>query len=411
MKEIIKNIYKYVDNKFYFKLLYLFVSLTTVTMLKYVPGIRVLNYIALAWGIILILLMVFKNYKYRKIYRFDIPLILLIIVTFILNVTVYRNVENIKVWLINLILFVTIFTVDIFRNKKNIIKEMNIITYFYAIFMFIASSISLIMKIFNIKIELGDVIFELGGIHGGIFENKNAISIATAIAMVMCIYLSSIAKMNKEKIFWIFNILLQLTTMINSNGRSALLIVIAVVYLFTFAYYKNKYLRGALIILSVIAIFGVSFLVSEETVRIFTSGRSSLWTSGIMAIEKHPLIGVGYNNFTDAVRSARDTTDLPGLDYGGVHNIYLQITIINGIVSLALLLLFLILFLIFIIKHLDKLKKKDKLQMTTLTSMLVGILAVNLFESNLVYIISFISIIFWIYAGYLVSILDNRNVE
>jgi O-antigen ligase len=48
--------------------------------------------------------------------------------------------------------------------------------------------------------------------------------------------------------------------------------------------------------------------------------------------------------------------------------------------------------------------------MTTLTSMLVGILAVNLFESNLVYITSFIPIIFWTYAGYLVSILDNRNI-
>ena len=288
---------------------------------------------------------------------------------------------------------------------------MNIITYFYAIFMFIASSISLIMKIFDMKIELGDVIFELGGIYGGVFENKNAISIATAIAMVMCIYLNAIAKTNKEKIFWMFNILLQLITMINSNGRSAFLIVIAVAYLFAFVYYKNKYLRGALIILSIIAIFGVSSVVNTETVRIFTSGRSSLWTSGIMAIEKHPLIGVGYSDFTNAVRSARDTTDLPGLDYGGVHNIYLQVAIINGIISLALLLLFIILFLVFIIKHLDKLKKKDKLQMTTLTSMLVGILAVNLFESNLVYIISFISIIFWIYVGYLVSILDNRNID
>jgi O-antigen ligase len=106
--------------------------------------------------------------------------------------------------------------------------------------------------------------------------------------------------------------------MINSKGRSALLIVIAVLYLFAFVYYKNKYLRVALIILSIIAIFGVSSLVSEETVRIFTSGRNSLWTSGIMAIEKHPLIGVGYSNFTDEVRSSRDTTDLPGLDYGGV---------------------------------------------------------------------------------------------
>ena len=58
MKEIIKNIYDFVDNKFYFKLLYLFVSLTFVTILKYVPGIMILKYIALAWGIILVLIMI-----------------------------------------------------------------------------------------------------------------------------------------------------------------------------------------------------------------------------------------------------------------------------------------------------------------------------------------------------------------
>jgi O-antigen ligase len=411
MKGIIKKIYNFIDNKFYFKLLYLFVSLVSVTMLKYIPGIKILNYISFAWGMILILLMIIEDYKKRKIYKFDIPLAIFMILTLILNIIDYKSIENLKIWLINLILLMTIFTVDVFRNKKIIIKEMNIITYFYAVFMFIGSIISLVMKIFDIKIEIGEVVFELGGIHGGIFENKNSIAIATAIAMVMCIYLNSIAKSNKEKIFWGFNIVLQLITMINSNGRSALLIVIAAIYLFAFVFSKNKYLRITLITLSMIAIFAVNSRVSEETLRIFTSGRNSLWTSGIMAVEKNPLIGVGYSNFTGAVRSARNTMDLPGLDYGGVHNIYLQIAIINGIISLALLILFLILFLIFIIKHLDKLKKKDKLQMTTLTSLLVGILAVNLFESNLIYIISFISIIFWIYAGYLVSILDNRNIE
>ena len=65
----------------------------------------------------------------------------------------------------------------------------------------------------------------------------------------------------------------------------------------------------------------------------------------------------------------------------------------------------------FIIQHLDKLKRKEKLKMTTLTSLIVGILAVNLFESDIIYIVSFISMIFWIYLGYLVSILDNKNID
>ena len=50
MKEIIKNIYNYVDNKFYFKLLYLFVSLTFVTMLKYVPGIKHIKVYSICLG-------------------------------------------------------------------------------------------------------------------------------------------------------------------------------------------------------------------------------------------------------------------------------------------------------------------------------------------------------------------------
>jgi len=65
----------------------------------------------------------------------------------------------------------------------------------------------------------------------------------------------------------------------------------------------------------------------------------------------------------------------------------------------------------FIVHHLDKLQRKEKLQMTTLTSVIVGILAVNLFESTLVYMASFISLVFWIYLGYLISILDNKNID
>lgn len=102
MREAIKNIYDFLDNKFYFKLLYLFVSLTFVTMLKDVPGRKILSNITLAWGILLILFMVIEGYKRRKIYKFDIPLALFMILTLIFNIFIYRSVDNIKVWIVNL---------------------------------------------------------------------------------------------------------------------------------------------------------------------------------------------------------------------------------------------------------------------------------------------------------------------
>ena len=415
MKEIIKNIYDYVDNKFYFKLLYLFVNLTYVTMLKDVPVINKLKYVAFAWGIILILLMIIEDYKRRKIYKFDIPLGIFMIITLIFNVIAYRNTHNIKFWVINLILFVVIFSVDVFRSKKTMIKEMDIITYFYVIFMFIASIISLIMRVSGKTIELNGIVF---GSTRGVFDNENAIGIAAALAIVMCIYLNYAAKSHRFKMFWLANIVLQTITMIGSHGRSAYLIVIAVVYIFIFVYNKNKYFRIIFLLIPILA-GGIFFQLDKSNIRSFTSGRSSLWTCGAIVIKEHPLVGVGNNDFIEAVTvvsknselSGVEFGDVPGIEFGGLHNIYVQIATVNGIVPLILFLTFLGMILTFIIQHLDKLKRKEKLQMTTLTSLVFGILVVNLFESTLIYIGSFISMIFWIYLGYLVSILDNKNIE
>ncbi len=407
MKEIIKKIYYYIDNKFYFKLLYLFVSLTFVTILQGVPGLNLLKYVAFVWGIILILLMIIEDYKRRKIYKFDIPLAIFIIVTLVFNLIAYRNIENIQVWMFNLILFITIFTVDVFKNKKIMIKELNIITCFYTIFMFIASIFSLIMRFSEKTIEMKGIIF--GGTKG-VFANENALSIATALAIVMCIYLNYVSKSNRLKIFWLANIILQAITMIGSDGRSAYFIVMAMAFTFIFVYNKNKYLRFLLVLIPIL-MCGIFFQLDKNNIRNFTSGRSSLWTSAAIVIDEHPLTGVGYNDLVEAVRGARETDDLPGLEFGGLHNIYMQTATVNGIISLLLLLIFIGMILMFIVQHLDKLKRKEKLQMTTLTSLIIGILVVNLFESSLIYIVSFISMIFWIYLGYLVSILDNKNIE
>ncbi|WP_459480491.1 O-antigen ligase family protein [Clostridium saccharoperbutylacetonicum] len=411
MKEIIKNVYEYVDNKFYFKLLYLFITLTYVTILKYIPGTNIVKNIVFAWGILLLLLLIIEDYKRRKIYKFDIPLGIFMILTLIFNLFVYRDMDNIKVWMVNLIVFTIIFTVDVFRNKKELIKEMNIISCFYVVFMLLASGASLIMYLFNMKLTIKNVVFELNGVNGGVFENKNALSIAAALAIVLCIYLNYVTQSHRLKLFWLANIVLQVAVMmVGSHGRSADLIVIAVVYTFVFVYNKNKYLRTVLVLIPILACIGV-WQVNKENIRLYTSGRSNLWESAAVVVEQHPLAGVGYNDMIGEVKAARPISDLPGLDVGRLHNIYVETATVNGIISLLLFISFLGIILAFIVEQLDKLQRKEKIQMTTLTSLIVGIIAVNLFESNLINSANFISMIFWIYLGYLVSILDNKNVE
>ena len=129
MKNLFKKIYNFFGNRFYFKLLYLFVSMTFVTILIDIPGIKLLAKFASVWGIILILFAIFKDYKKRKLYKFDIPLLIFVSITFLYNILFYRSMENIKVWIVNIILFTGIFSINVFRNKKDALREMNIITY------------------------------------------------------------------------------------------------------------------------------------------------------------------------------------------------------------------------------------------------------------------------------------------
>jgi O-antigen ligase len=407
MKEIIKNIYEFVGNKFYFKLLYLFVSFTFVTILKNVPGMGLLTKIVQVWAVILILFMIIEDYKRRKIYKFDIPLGFFMILTLILNLFVYRNNENLKIWMVNLILFLIVFSVDVFRDKKALIKEMNILTYFYVIFMLIASTASLIMRFTGITITLDEVVF---GYSRGVFQNSNALGIAAAISIVMCIYLNYIEKKHKFKMFWIGNIVLQAITMIGSNSRSSSLVVIAVVYIFIFIWNKNKYIRSALVLVPTLVCAGL-WEFGKFNLERFTTERNNIWDSAIVVIKNNIMTGVGNSALVDAIKNARIGWYVPGIQFGGTHNIYVQIGAVNGVIALLLFLTFLVMILVFIIQHLDKLVRKERLQTIALTSIIVGLLAVNLFESTLVYMISFMSLVFWSYLGYLVSILDNKNID
>lgn len=411
MREVLEKIYEVIDNRLYFRLLYLFVSISFVTILSCIPGIKILNTLALAWGILLILFMIFNDYKTRKIYKFDIPLAGFIIITLIFNLTVYRDIENIKKWIFNIILLMSIYTINVFRSKKINIRELDIITYFYTIIMFPLSLGSLYMIFLKKTIEIKGIAFGyIDGHTNGLFVNENALSIAAALAVVMSIYLNSKTKNKKVNLLLIINIVLQIIAMIEGRGRSSALVIIAVVYLYLLTYYKNKYFRTMLLIVPVI-LGCICFTFDENKLHSFTSGRNILWKSASLVIKEHPLTGVGNNDLIEAVRNAREVEYLPGIEGGGLHNIYVQIATTNGLIALGFIVIFLISIITFMIKKLDKLKRKEKFQMTTMTSMIVGIAAVNVFESNLVYIVSFISIVFWIYLGYLISILDNKNIS
>ena len=142
-----------------------------------------------------------------------------------------------------------------------------------------------------------------------------------------------------------------------------------------------------------------------------SSGRMNLWISAFDVIKNNILFGVGNSNLIPSVTAVRET-ELLGIEAGGLHNMFLQLITVNGVIAFIIFVLFIIASYITIVKCYDNNKSNFYKNYFIITSLVTGILLINLFESNILYIISFISILFWTYLGYLISLIkkDNQSI-
>lgn len=411
MKVYLNKFYNILSNKFYFKMLYLFVALSFSTVLNDFYGIKLLNKLCLAWGLLLIVTSIFNIiFKKNKIYYFQVFLYLFLILTLALNLFRYPTSENLKIWLVNLIILVSIFSIDTYKSKSVLIKELNIFSYIYTFITFILSFISLIIIFSNKSIER--VLTFSNGISttisfSGLFSNENSLGIAAGISFIISLYILLSTYSNKIKIFYCFNAILQLVTLVISGGRSALLLVLSLIFIFIFVKFKNIWIR-LLMLFSPTLIIPFLFKLSDTTLHYIFTGREYIWQAAWPIIKFFPLVGIGNSNKISTL-IANQKHELRGVEAGGLHNIYIEIATVNGLVATALILLFISCTFLFLVRKIDKLNSKtEKYFFSVLLTLVFGIPVINLMESSLVYIISFISIIFWVYTGYLVAILDKE---
>lgn len=407
-----KKITNTLNNNLYFGLFYLFISLCFTSILKEIPFINILSKLAIIWGVFLTLYHVIKIIK-RKPTMMELSIIIFLAFTLLINLIFYHSVENLKVWIMNFIFLLGLFHINLEKNIKILKREVSILSYFISIFTFVFSFISNILLIIKKSFVINGTLYgydTINDLYPGLYIYKNALAIASGIGILVTVYLlfennnSSI----RLKTFFRFNILVQAISLIFSKGRSAYFLVIAVPFVLLFMYIKNKSLRRAMIIIPSIACI-TGFAVFHEKLYTFLSARNELWYSAWLLIKQHLFFGVGNESLVQDVYSMRPGVILPGIEDGGLHNIFLQILTANGLISLILFICVLYFNLSFLIRKVDFSYAKERRLDLVLLSLVVGIIFVNLFESNLIYIVSFISIIFWTYLGYFISIKLNKK--
>lgn len=415
MIDLLKRGFNYITDGFYFKLAYLIVSICTITIFSNIPKLNLISKLLIVWGVILVINN-FVRLLNEKITLHNIFLCIFIVSSVLLVFLRYRNGENIKIIIINLILFFGMFYVDDLKSKKELIKEVKIISLVYFIFSSLLSigSLIIILKKINIVINGQNYGFDIqNGNNTGLYFHENSLGLAAGIAIVVGIYLIIEFKSKLLKGITLVAIIFNGLALFCSEGRSGYILLIMLLPMLVFIYGKNILIRVGFIILLLIGSV-VSIVKIDVSWDKWLSGRAQLWITAIESIKRNPIFGVGNSNLiTNLTKLLPEVQSkwvygLPGIEAGGVHNIFIQVAVVYGIPTLIIFILFLFSLLFYIANKIDKLNGCYKLKTTILSSLCFGIIGVNFFESNLVFIISFISLIFWTYMGYAVRLVEKK---
>lgn len=402
MKKLLSMIF----NNIYFASFYLITSMTFITAFQNIPGVNLLPKIALIWGGIISLHNIFNIIK-RKPSLIEYILFLFLGFTLILNLVKYPTTDNLKSWIINLILFTAMFYIDETKSTDKLKKDILFLSNISIFTILTLAVISLFMYFTKLTPVVGNTMY--GGISG-IYTNPNSFGIASAITIIISILVINNLRNKFMKSLYVVNIIIQAFSLLISGCRSAYFIFIAIFALWILLKISKPIYRILLVAIPSISI--LSFIIFNSTLLLKnSSGRMNLWISAFDVIKNNILFGVGNSNLIPSVTAVRET-ELLGIEAGGLHNMFLQLITVNGIIAFIIFVLFIIASYITIVKCYDNNKSNFYKNYFIITSLVTGILLINLFESNILYIISFISILFWTYLGYLISLIkkDNQSI-
>ncbi|SHI17872.1 O-antigen ligase family protein [Clostridium intestinale] len=415
MIDLLKRGFNYITDGFYFKLAYLIVSICTITIFSNIPKLNLITKLLIVWGVILVINN-FVRLLSEKITLHNIFLCIFIVSSVLLVFLRYRNGENIKIIIINLILFFGMFYVDDLKSKKELIKEVKIISLVYFIFSSLLSigSLIIIFKKINIVINGQNYGFDIqNGNNTGLYVHENSLGLAAAIAIIVGIYLLVEFKNNIIRAIIGIVLLLNGAALFYSKGRSGFILILALIIMIIFVYWKNISMRTVFII-SIIILITISIINIKVSWDVFLSGRAQLWITAFESIKQNSIFGIGNSSMVSNLiellpeMQKYGVVILSGIEAGGLHNIFIQIAVVYGLPSLIIFVLILTSVFVYIVYKLDMLKGYYKTKITILVSLCFGIVGVNFFESNLIFIISFISLIFWTYMGYAVRLVEKK---
>ncbi len=134
-----------------------------------------------------------------------------------------------------------------------------------------------------------------------------------------------------------------------------------------------------------------------------SSGRVYIWKKAFVMIKDKPLFGYGVRNIQSHFPKGLDETIIHNLNF---HNIFLNVWVSAGLLSL---LVFIIVLVYLSIRFLKYLMRGQDLNAKLIILLFFGMLAGQFFESSILYVTSFFNIFFWFVAGYGMYLINKKS--
>lgn len=448
---------------FGFKIIYLLYLLLAFN--AFVNGMLWMNlatYVITVLGGIMSIWVLLRWRRYRRTVCI-VPLgmfVLSYIISAIIHISYAGAAENVKglIWLV--LPMILIYTTVFDMNREEIQQEMKWIFGVYITYCTIVNMLSLSMLFWGRKYDFQDAV---GTIHPigyrwgrlwGIYDDPNHGAVISVIAVFMLFYLFGKTKKLWHKILFVICASVQYAYIVFSDSRTGEACLVAGIVLYAFLQILSK-LQSVerkqtvkknivFLVIAVCFIFAGDAALKAAYAPIdiklkkieaqkhlttskpgkanerkknleqdYSNGRIELWKNGLEIVETSPVIGIGYRNINAYARKNLPnlymTKNASGVQYDSMHNLEMDVLVSQGIIGFGLFLFILAQMLWIIIRKVVGSSETDITDEILMLAMAMALGVAGTFLSFIFYVNSPQTFCFWLFLGYGMNLLTEKN--
>ena len=365
----------------------------------------------------------------------------------------YGIVSNIKILIWTAFFFFILYAFDAEKSKENAIREIKILGNEICLIAGITSAVNIWMLLTNYsgfhEVPSGKI-FLVGvaywGRLYGVVTDPNYAAVVNVVAIMLCIGFALKCKKKGIRVLYIVCSVLNLCSLTFSASRTGLvtLCISAAVFASIYMLIKKTAILKALVVgivavgLVLMANKAVLFTYnayvefrttlnqnqqqngeentpSDEMVEInreeelngdVSNRRFDLWMNAGMVFAKNPLLGVSFGAFVpyceDEIPDAYMINNDSGVVFETFHNMLMDLIASQGIVGVILFVIIIGFSLRYIWIATQNMKEEDQKLCALLFSICLGIVVSSMFVSEILYVHTQTTVIFWVLWGYLI---------